>query len=74
MKLRRLHIACACYLKFEPGASESLIYKPWIFDDFHDHPRESEDGLLVRERIGRINPDLRRSDRGPEALALPAQV
>ena len=69
-------IASPCYLKFEPGASEGLIYKPWVFDDFHDRFIREKVKLasIVRELIGRMNPDLRLSDRGPEDLVLPAQA
>jgi len=27
-------VASPCYFKFEPGISEGVIYKPWMFEEF----------------------------------------
>ena len=66
-------LASPCYFKFEPGVSEGVIYKPWMFEDFHDRfiREKVKIASIVREIVGRMNPDIKLSNRGPEDLVLP---
>jgi len=66
-------VASPCYFKFEPGASEASIYKPYVSEEFHRTlVREKvKMARIVLELIGRLNPGIRCSEMGPKDLALP---
>jgi len=66
-------LASPCYFKFEPGVSEGVIYKPWMFEDFHDRfiREKVKMASIVREIVGRMNPDIKLSGKGPDDLVLP---
>ena len=58
-------VASPCYFKIEPGTSESDIYKPWIFEGFHqDLVRQKiKMAAIVQEIMERHAPQLQMSDR-----------
>jgi len=66
-------VASPCYFKFEPGASEGSLYKPWVSESFHaDFAREKiRHAEIVQELVGRLNPSLRTSLAGAADLVLP---
>jgi hypothetical protein len=66
-------VASPCYFKFEPGASEGSLYKPWVSESFHaDFAREKiRHAEIVQELVGRLNPSLRTSLAGVPDLVLP---
>jgi hypothetical protein len=68
-----VRVAAPCYLKIEPGKSEPDIYKPWVFDDWHERfVREKvKMAEIFREVIGKHAPSLKLSDWGPDDLVLP---
>jgi hypothetical protein len=65
-------VASPCYFKFEPGVSEGAIYKPWIFEDFHDRFNREKVKIasIVRELVSKANPEIKLSDPGPKDLVL----
>ncbi|OGP69610.1 MAG: hypothetical protein A2169_13030 [Deltaproteobacteria bacterium RBG_13_47_9] len=66
-------VASPCYFKFEPGISEGVIYKPWMFEEFHDRfiREKVKIASIVREIVGKMNPAMKLSDWGPKDLVLP---
>jgi hypothetical protein len=66
-------VASPCYFKFEPGTSEGVIYKPWVFEDFHERfiREKVKMASIVRELVSKMNPKMRISDHGPKDLVLP---
>lgn len=66
-------VASPCYFKFEPGASEASIYKPYVTESFHEGlVREKvKMAKILTELMQRQNPAVTCSDMGPEDLALP---
>jgi hypothetical protein len=71
-----VRVASPCYFKFEPGTSESDIYKPWISEPWHaDFVRQKvKIAQIVQEIMERHAPELKISAKGPADLVLPAQV
>lgn len=69
-------IASPCYFKFEPGTSESDIYKPWITEDFHANliREKVKIAQIVQEIVDRHAPELKSSPQGAADLVLPAIV
>jgi hypothetical protein len=69
-------IASPCYFKFEPGTSESDIYKPWVTEDFHRYLIREKIKLasIVSEIMERHAPEIKVSGRGPADLVLPVAV
>lgn len=67
-------VSTPCYFKFEPGISEGVIYKPWVFEDFHERfiREKVKMASIVRETVSKMNPKIKLSDRGPKDLVLPA--
>lgn len=67
-------VTSPCYFKFEPGISEGVIYKPWMFEDFHDRFVREKVKLasIVRELVSEMNPNLKLSGWGPQDLTLAA--
>jgi hypothetical protein len=66
-------VASPCYFKFEPGASEASIYKPYVKESFHEGlVREKiKMAKILMELMERENPAIRCSDMGSKDLALP---
>ncbi len=66
-------VASPCYFKFEPGASEGDIYKPWVTEGWHQEfvRQKVKIAAIVREIMDRHAPALRLSDKGPSDLTLP---
>jgi hypothetical protein len=66
-------IASPCYFKFEPGASEGDIYKPWVTESWHrDFIREKvKIASIVLELMDRHAPTLKISPKAPADLVLP---
>jgi len=66
-------VASPCYFKFEPGASESEIYKPWVSEAWHqEFIREKiKMAAIVSEIMERHAPELKTSAKGPADLTLP---
>jgi hypothetical protein len=69
-------IASPCYFKFEPGTSESDIYKPWITEDFHANliREKVKIAQIVQEIMDRHAPELKTSPQGAADLVLPVIV
>jgi len=67
-------VASPVYFKFEPGSSEADIYKPWMFESYHqDFIREKvKIASVVQEIMARHAPELKTSAKGPADLVLPA--
>jgi len=67
-------IASPCYFKFEPGTSESDIYKPWITESFHENliRQKVKIASIVMELMDRHAPKLKTSEKGATDLVLPA--
>jgi hypothetical protein len=65
-------VAAPCYFKFEPGASEGEIYKPWVSEAWHrDFIREKvRMASIVMELMDRHAPHLKTSGQGPLDLVL----
>jgi len=65
-------VAAPCYFKFEPGASEGEIYKPWVSEAWHrDFIREKVRlASIVMELMDRHAPHLKTSDQGAPDLVL----
>ena len=66
-------VASPCYFKFEPGASEADIYKPWVTEDWHQGFIRQKVKMVsvVKEIMERYAPQLKLSGRGPSDLVLP---
>jgi len=69
-------IASPCYFKFEPGTSESDIYKPWVTEDFHANliREKVKIAQIVQEIMDRHAPELKTSPQGAADLVLPVIV
>jgi hypothetical protein len=67
-------VASPVYFKFEPGSSEADIYKPWMFENYHqDFIREKvKIASVVQEIMAKHAPELKTSAKGPADLVLPA--
>ena len=67
-------IASPCYFKFEPGTSESDIYKPWVTEEWHQGliREKVKIASIVQEIMQRHAPELKVSPKGPADLVLPA--
>ena len=66
-------IASPCYFKFEPGTSESDIYKPWVTEEWHQGliREKVKIASIVQEIMQRHAPELKVSPQGPADLVLP---
>jgi hypothetical protein len=66
-------IASPCYFKFEPGASEGEIYKPWVSETWHQEfvRQKVKIASIVSEVMERHAPGLRTSRKRAEDLVLP---
>ncbi len=66
-------IASPCYFKFEPGTSESDIYKPWVTEAWHQGliREKVKIAAIVQEIMQRHAPELKASPKGPADLVLP---
>jgi hypothetical protein len=66
-------VASPCYFKFEPGASEPDIYKPWITESWHQEfvRQKVKMAAIVKEIMERHAPQLKLSGKGPSDLVLP---
>ena len=66
-------VASPCYFKFEPGASEPDIYKPWITENWHQEfvRQKVKMAAIVKEIMERHAPQLKLSGKGPSDLVLP---
>jgi len=66
-------IAAPCYFKFEPGASEGEIYKPWVSESWHaDFVRTKvKIASIAMEMVARHAPTLRTSGPGAADLRPP---
>jgi hypothetical protein len=66
-------IASPCYFKFEPGTSESEIYKPWVTEAWHqDFIRQKvRIASIVMEIMERHAPGMKTSPKGAKDLVLP---
>lgn len=67
-------VASPCYFKFEPGASEEQVYRPWVAEDWvKDFVRmKVKTASIVKEIVERHAPQIRFSGKGPSDLILPA--
>jgi hypothetical protein len=68
-------VASPCYFKFEPGTSESDIYKPWVSEEWHEGFIREKVRLvsIVLELMARHAPGLTTSKQGAGDLVLPVQ-
>jgi hypothetical protein len=66
-------IASPCYFKFEPGKSESDIYKPWVTEEWHKNfvRQKVKMAGIVSEIMKKHAPNLKTSNWGPKGLAIP---
>jgi hypothetical protein len=66
-------VASPCYFKFEPGASEGDIYKPWVSEAWHQEfiRQKVKIASIVQEIMQRHAPGLKTSQKGPDDLVLP---
>lgn len=66
-------IASPCYFKFEPGTSESEIYKPWVSETWHQEfiRQKVKIASIVMEIMERHAPELKTSPKGAADLVLP---
>jgi hypothetical protein len=66
-------ISSPCYFKFEPGTSESDIYKPWVAESWHQEfvRQKVKMAAIVKEIMEKHAPELRSSDKGAADLILP---
>ncbi len=66
-------VCAPCYFKFEPGASEDTLYKPWVSREFHDSFAREKVRLasIACELVQRCNPEIVISGRAPNDLAVP---
>ena len=65
-------VASPCYFKFEPGTSESDIYKPWVTEKWHSEFVRQKVKIvsIVQEIMERHAPDLVVSPKGAKDLTL----
>jgi len=65
-------VASPCYLKFEPGSSESEIYKPWVSEDWHRHfmIQKVKIASIVKEIMEKQAPLLKLSEKGSSGPAM----
>jgi hypothetical protein len=65
-------VASPCYFKFEPGTSESDIYKPWISEEWHAQliREKVKIASIVMEIMERHAPEMKTSAKGPDDLVL----
>jgi hypothetical protein len=65
-------ISSPCYFKFEPGTSESDIYKPWVAESWHQEfvRQKVKMAAIVKEIMEKHAPELRSSDKGAADLIL----
>jgi hypothetical protein len=65
-------VASPCYFKFEPGASEGDIYKPWVTEGWHQEfvRQKVKMASIVKEIMDRHAPRLKMSKKGPSDLTL----
>ncbi|MBW1696633.1 MAG: hypothetical protein JRH18_11865 [Deltaproteobacteria bacterium] len=66
-------IASPCYFKFEPGTSETDIYKPWVTEKWHQEFIRQKVKIvsIVREIMERHAPQLKTSEKGATDLVIP---
>lgn len=66
-------ISSPCYFKFEPGTSESDIYKPWVAESWHQEfvRQKVKMASIVKEIMEKHAPELKSSDKGAADLILP---
>ncbi len=66
-------VCAPCYFKFEPGASEDTVYKPWVSPEFHNFFSREKVRLasIACELIQRCNPEIKISGKSPKDLAVP---
>ena len=66
-------VASPCYFKFEPGSSESEIYKPWVSEEWHSRFMREKVKIvsIVREIMEEHAPEMEASLAGPSDLVLP---
>ena len=69
-------VASPCYFKFEPGTSESDIYKPWISEAWHQEfiRQKVKMASIVGELMDKHAPQLKSSAKGAPDLVLPQPV
>lgn len=69
-------VASPCYFKFEPGTSETDIYKPWVSEEWHAHliRQKVKTAQIVMEIMERHAPELRTSPKGAADLVTPVVV
>jgi hypothetical protein len=65
-------VASPCYFKFEPGISESAIYKPWVSEEWHEGfiKEKVKIASIVKEIMENHAPQLILSKKGPSDLTL----
>ncbi len=63
-------VCAPCYFKFEPGASEDTVYKPWVSPEFHNFFSREKVRLasIACELIGRCNPEIVISGKAPSSI------
>ena len=68
-----VRVCSPCYLKFEPGESEGVIYRPYVEESYHQRlVREKvRFAAITCELIVRENPELRASPAGSPDLVVP---
>jgi len=67
-------IAAPCYLKIEPGASMSSLYRPWVNPEtlaFLGREKVRQAGI-IRELVEKNYPEAKLSQRGASDLAVPS--
>jgi hypothetical protein len=66
-------VASPCYFKFEPGASEGDIYKPWVAEEWHANliRQKVKIAQIVMELMERHAPELKTSPKGAADLVVP---
>ena len=66
-------VASPVYFKLEPGTSEADIYKPWVFESYHqDFIREKvKIASVLQEIMAKHAPEMKTSPKGPSDLVLP---
>jgi hypothetical protein len=68
-----VRVCSPCYLKFEPGESEAVIYRPYAEEAYHQHliREKVRFAAITCELIASENPDLRSSPAGSSDLVVP---
>jgi hypothetical protein len=68
-----VRVASPCYLKFEPGESETIIYRPYVEESYHQNliREKVRFAAVTQELIARENPGLRASPVGSADLHIP---